>query len=214
MVSQPSLMPLSFKKILLNKLHQANITEETLLKKMGYKNLSQATFERLFKTLADDYLGLTKSYYDYTYSSEEFLRRLCQAIGLDKSLIDEFVTKTKHYFTEEYLAFKPYIFIKTDFKLREERVFMLAAIYNRLYLTFPNGFWRKSHTQKLLEAQEKARNFMAETRGKIAIWGNAQYFYYYYAKDKALVLDVDGSIVGERHQGVPIQVSTSLVPSA
>jgi hypothetical protein len=73
-------------------------------------------------------------------------------------LADQRITRTRKYLEEERTAFKPYIWIDTEFQRKSQPLFALAVCEHQRYLDFPKGFWRLSMDRQLGRAQCSVRD--------------------------------------------------------
>lgn len=189
-------------------LRLAAIPQDEILKAMGYQNPTSANFERLQTVVDNADFGLNDSGFDFKYSSQGFLRALCVATGIDIRVADQRINQIKRLLEEERRAFKPYVWVDTGFKRQSQPLFALAACEHQRYLYFPKGFWRLAIDRQLDGAQCLVREHVYETGGDLGIWGKIETYQYYYRKDAAIVLALDGEVVGKRG-GVPDQTTGS-----
>lgn len=181
-------------------LRVAAMPREEILRAMGYQRPTSANLERLQSVLDDPEFGLTDSGFDFKYSSEGFLRALCVVTGMDRALADHRISRIKKYLDEEREAFKPYLWVDTGFKRRSQPLFALAVCEHQRYLDFPKGFWRLSIDRKLGRAQCRVREHVYETGGDLGIWGEIKQYWFYYKKDAAYLLALNGEVIG-KHEG-------------
>lgn len=181
-------------------LRVAAMPREEILKAMGYPRPTSANLERLQSVLENPEFGLNDSGFDFKYSSEGFLRALCVVAGMDMALADQRISRIKKYLDEERKAFKPYLWVDTAFKRRSEPLFALAVCEYQRYLDFPKGFWRLSIDRQLGRAQCRVREHVYETGGDLGIWGQIKQYWFYYKKDAAYLLALNGVVTG-KHSG-------------
>lgn len=178
----------------------AAMPHEEILKAMGYQKPTPANLEHLQSVLDDPEFGLNNSGFDFKYSSEGFLRALCVVTGMDMALADQRISRIKKYLDEEREAFKPYLWVDTGFKRRSQPLFALAVCEHQRYLDFPKGFWRLSIDRQLGRAQCRVREHVYETGGDLGIWGQIKQYWFYYKKDAAYLLALNGVVTG-KHSG-------------
>jgi hypothetical protein len=176
----------------------ALISRYEILKAMGYQSLVSANLERLQSVLDDPEFGLNDSGFDFKYSSEGFLRALCGAAGIDIVLADQRINRLKRLLEGEREAFKPYIWVDTGFKRQNQPLFALAACEHQRYLGFPKDFWRFSIDRQLGRAMSRVREHVYETGGEIGIWGQVKQYWFYYKADAAILIGLNGEVVGKR----------------
>jgi len=186
-------------------LRVAAIPRDEILKAMGYRKPTSANLERVQNVLDDPEFGLNDGGFDFKYSSEGFLRALCVVTGMDMALADQRICRIKKYLEEEREAFKPYLWVDTGFKRKSQPIFALAVCEHQRYLDFPKGFWRFSIDRQLGRAQCRIREHVFETGGELGIWGHIKQYWFYYKKDKAYLLALNGEVIGKHEGPVPGQ---------
>ena len=73
--------------LILQRIEQKSLTHAQIIQSMGYQTniKTQArALTRLEHVLSSPELGLTKTGYDFKYSSTEFVRALCRVLDIDK----------------------------------------------------------------------------------------------------------------------------------
>ena len=172
-----------------------------ILKGMGYRKPSQQNLDRLKAVLDDEYLGLSRGGFDLKYSTPEFLLALGNVARLDMKTSRQRIEAIQQYLSDEWQAFKPYIWVDTHFKRTSQPIFALAACEFFRHLGFPKGFWRLPPEEQLRKAQALARQHMAETEGDLSIWGKIQNYWFFYESRKAYILSPEGDV--SSHQNGP-----------
>ena len=172
-----------------------------ILKAMGYRNPSPQNLNRLKSVLDDEYLSLNSGGFDLKYSTPEFLLSLGRVAGLDLKTSQQRIEAIQQYLSDEWQAFKPYIWVDTHFKRTTQPIFALAACESFRHLGFSKGFWRLPLDGQLSKAQALARQHMAETEGDLSIWGKIQNYWFFYESCKAYILSPEGDVTG--HQNGP-----------
>ncbi|MEC9386076.1 hypothetical protein [Marinobacter sp. bablab_jr008] len=168
-----------------------------ILKTMGYVRPTAANRKRLQRVLECPNFGLGGGGFDFKYSSKDFLGALCRAVGMEKLVVEQRIAKLITRLEQERRAFKPYIWIDTDFMRKSQPLFALAACDHQRYLQFVEGFWRYSLTDQLGEAQSRIRAHVAETGGELGIWGKIKQYWFYYEKNAAYLFNLHGEVVGK-----------------
>lgn len=173
-------------------------SQDEVLKAMGYHRPTPANRERLQKVLECPSFGLAEGGFDFKYRSEDFLRVLCLAVGMDHQIVEEHISKLTVRLEEECRAFKPYIWIDTSFVRKSQPLFALAACDHHRYLRFGSGFWRYPLADQLGETQRRVRAHVAQTRGFLGIWGEIKQYWFYYEKNAAYLFNLNGEVVGKQ----------------
>lgn len=178
-------------------------TPVEILKAMGYQKPTQQTIERLESVMASKRLGLEHGGFDLKYSTPEFLGALCKVAGIDEQEARQRVRHLHNGVSEDWHAFKPYLWVNTHFKRRSQPIFALAAMESRRYLSFPEGFWRLPIAEQLGEAQRKVHTHMADTEGTLPMWGDIDEYWFFYEPETAYVLSTSGDVLGKWKGPVP-----------
>src|SRR5690554_7607354 len=82
-------------------------SQDETLKAMGYVRPTSANRKRLLKVLECPDFGLDEGGFDFKYRSEDFLRALCRAVGMDELVVDQRIARLTARLEEERRAFKP-----------------------------------------------------------------------------------------------------------
>lgn len=90
--------------------------------------------------------------------------------------------------------FKPYIFIETDFKRKNEPVFMLAALQHQRYLPIEEKTQSLSLNEQLDVIGEKIKvHYQQQTCLKL--WGEIQKYVFNYNESSALQFSTKGELL-------------------
>lgn len=190
-------------------LRVAAIPHDEILKAMGYQKPTSANLERLQNVLDDPEFGLNNGGFDFKYSSEGFLRAMSVVTGMNMAVADQRICRIKKYLEEEREAFKPYLRVDTGFKRTSQPIFALAVCEHQCYLDFPKGFWRLSIDRQLGRAQCRIREHVYEIGGELGIWGHIKQYWFYYKKNAAYLLALNGEVIGQHEGPVPGQANGS-----
>ncbi|PPK50052.1 hypothetical protein [Marinobacter persicus] len=183
-------------------------TPHEILKAMGYPHPSEKNMHRLENVLTSKTLGLKDGGFDLKYSTPEFLVALSKVARLDEQEVRQRIGNINQDVSDDWQAFKPYIWVDTHFKRTTQPLFALAACESFRYVSFPKGFWQLSLEQQLAKAQTLVREHMAETDGTLKMWGDIQEYWFFYEPRKAYRLAPDGAVLG-KHNG-PVSNSASV----
>jgi len=187
----------NFRADLVLKVNESEWSREAILKKMGYYKPSVTNLERLQKVLNSPTLGLDVGGYDLRYQSHEFVHELCRALELPLAECDANIARIKRQTDDDRASFKPYLWADTDFKRKNQPIFVLAALESRRYLGFPKWILRLTPEQQLVQAQELVQEHMRETEGELSIWGTIKRYWFFYAPNRSYWLAPDGEIIAK-----------------
>ncbi len=160
---------------------------------LGYRG-SDKFKQRLTAMFSNEYLGLDSSYYDFQFSSEEFVRRLCNHLGIPSLLVDKVLVEIQAELGKKKHASKQFVFIDTDFKRQSQPIVALSAMQHRRYLTIDDAVTVSPLDKQLKDIQEIV---MAHYQANpiLDLWGQVQRYAYFYQPDFIVVLSTGGEIV-------------------
>jgi len=201
----------NFRADLVLKVNESEWSREAILKKMGYHKPRATNLERLQKVLGSPVLGLDVGGYDLRYQSHEFVHELCRALELPLDECDANIARIKRQAEDDRAAFKPYLWVDTDFKRKDQRVFVLAFLESRRYLGFPRWILRLTPEQQLVQAQELVQEHMRETEGELLIWGTIKRYWFFYAPNRSYWLAPDGEVIAKNEGPVRNQAGSPVI---
>lgn len=174
------------------KLDSANTAE--FAKKLGYNN--QKNFE---KTL-ENFLSFNTLHgwfgsgnYDFVNQPYEFFTKLSIALDLDKQTIKETLKKEKTHIREMERFKGSYIYVNTDFKRKNEPIFVLALLEHErcLSLCHNEEFLFKSTEQILEILPKKIKEHYEANKEGLVVWGKIAN-YQVHLEDNVYIFDTDG----------------------
>jgi hypothetical protein len=201
----------NFRADLIVQVNESEWSREAILKKMGYHKPSATNLERLQKVLNSPTLGLDVGGYDLRYQSHEFVHELCRALELPLDECDANIARIKRQAEDDRAAFKPYLWVDTDFKRKDQRVFVLAFLESRRYLGLPRWILRLTPEQQLVQAQELVQEHMRETEGELLIWGTIKRYWFFYAPNRSYWLAPDGEIIAKNEGAVSNRAGSPVI---
>ena len=91
-----------------------------------------------------------------------------------------------------------YIFIDTDFKRKNESVFVLAALSNRRYIRGLCELHDKIIEEQIVAVSRIIRNHYAKSNGRLELWGEIKRYHYRYSPNfPAILFDIYGTVIGK-----------------
>jgi len=172
---------------------------------LGYRG-SDKFKNRLTAMFGNEYFGLDSSYYDFKFSSEEFVRQLCNYLSIPSLLVDKVFVEIKAELEKQKHASKAFVFIDTDFKRKSEPVAVLSAMQNKRYLTIDDAVAVKPLDKQLQGIQEIVTAHY-QTHPILDLWGQVQRYAYFYQADYIVVFSVTGEILDVTND-YPLSVAT------
>ena len=165
---------------------------------MGYRarRIDQCV-KRIQVLLSDPFLGLGKGEYDFKHSDEEFLRALCELVGLGIEAYENEIAGLRRELDERRQAFKSYVFVDTGFQRTSEPVFALALSESRRRILLDADTRVLPMDQQVSRVQKMVREHFEACKGRLGIWGNIRRYLFVYGENEQLVLSPGGVIVRE-----------------
>ena len=97
--------------LILQRIEQKNLSYTQIIQSMGYQStVKTKAIKRLEHVLSLPELGLTKTDYDFKYSSSEFVHALCRALDIDKGLYLSFLQPLEQYAHKVLRATTPIVY--------------------------------------------------------------------------------------------------------
>lgn len=172
---------------------------------MGYSN-SKKGVVRIERVLQDQYLGLCDGGWDHVLSSEGFLLRLFDVVGLDlesEGLQNEF-EKIKAIAHDESFGFRPWIFVETNFKRRQQPIHQLAMMESRRRIGLDQSIkWLPKKQQIIDELRKIVREHyrtlvkVADGKRSIELWGVVDYYVCHLGREWVIRMSPSGSVLDE-----------------
>ena len=179
---------------------QENLKNENLeevAKKLGYKSKAKGV-KSLQKFLNTKNLSfwLQSGFYDFKYRTMELYENLAKIYGITKEEIAKDL-KDAELYKQEYDSFnRSYIFVNTDFRRKNEPIFILSILESkrRLVLKRENLMF-KSDEEIFKKISKVVRRHYRQKGGKLVIWGEIQNYQYHHRDGEVYLFDVDGSYI-------------------
>lgn len=167
-------------------------SSEQIAQLLGYSTTNK--FDKRVKEVTESpYLALDKSYYDFHYSSREFIRRLSEVLGIPEHLYNKVIAEI-----EATLALnrqkKPYFFLETNFKRESQPIFMLAALQNNRFLSVDKEIYNLLLNEQLIPLTTIVKKHNKQ-HPVIDMWGEVQSYVYLYTDETVLVFSTSGELL-------------------
>jgi len=165
-------------------------------KGLGYNTLHKVEkIINAFVNSKDLYSWFHSGYYDFTYTPESFLQKLCFVFQLDYSKLEDELYKQNIYYNEVQKVQKNYLFIDTNFKRTNEPIFALACLEHtrRVHLDVKDVVF-KNLEQTLQIVAKQVQEHYEKTKGKLKLWGEIVHYVYHH-EDKIFTFDLHGNII-------------------
>lgn len=177
---------------------------------MGYnRRTAIKAGERLKALLASDDLGLDKGY-DLKYTSKQFLQQICSLLMIPPNEFDAAIAEIMEYKDKLEKAFRGWIFVDTNFKLKNEPIFILGLIENKRRIRPEPEFNLLPVHEQIEKVQKMVRQHYKENDGEVFIWGKIQRYLFHYSENDVLAISPDGQLL-ETAASFPIsQASISI----
>lgn len=193
--NSPSRQPADFRAALVQTIARSGLSHEALLRSVGYRQPGAVQHERLDAIIASPTLGLDAGGYDFKYTNEELILALAKTLDLNVAEALAYTTAQKTRISENRAAFKPYLWIDTNFKRTSQPVFALAATEQFRHLHFPEEFWRKPLAEQLEAVRTRVRTYLQKQGHEVFMWGPIRRFLFFVQPTFAYIIDLKGEVI-------------------
>jgi hypothetical protein len=172
---------------------------DTVLRKMGYRNLGHAR-ERLKRLLQAPSLEswLKQSTFDLHYSGKEFLRKLFEALSLPAEPLEAELARIDAKEIALAKMQQPYIFVDTNFKRQSQPIFALAMLESCRRLRIDKEEIYGKPIEKILKmVGDLVRRHYEESDGELPLWGKIHRYAYHHSDGRVFVFDMEGKLLPE-----------------
>jgi len=115
---------------------------------MGYANVKKCE-KRIKSVLSSQDLGLGKANFDGLYSSEGFLNKLLKVLDLEYLNRSNEMVHLRIEVEDEKYGFRPWLFVDTNFKRKNEPIFVLASVERDRRLGLPKKLKMMARDEQL-----------------------------------------------------------------
>jgi hypothetical protein len=162
---------------------------------LGYKSIQKGV-DSLNKFLKTKNLSnwLYSGFYDFKYTSLAFYTTLAKIFDITDEKLSEDIQNAELY-KKEYDSFANcYIFVNTNFKRKNEPIFILSIVEStrRLVLKRENLIFR-SDEEILKKVSKMIKRHYRLKEGRLNIWGDIQNYQYHHRDGKTYLFDVNGN---------------------
>ena len=188
---------MSLQTIIKQKLETRPANNISILEAMCYsctESSSDRFIERLNNTLNDDCMGLDSCWFDSKYSNSEFIVKLCEILQISPLIYDTVIDEIQSELILNKQKFKPYIFIETDFKRKNESITVLSALQSNRYIYLDSETSDLSLNGQLETISELVKAHYQE-QPVLDVFGEVKRYVYFYKTDITIVFSVDGDVL-------------------
>ena len=168
---------------------------DALVKSLGYRSVERGrkTLEE-FLQAPDIERWLSGSHYDLTHSSRSFLEALCRKLELGEACGKEIAAYERKH--EQLLKMeKPWIFIDTGFRRKNEPIFALALMEPRRRIVLDKEWALGRTLEELLdELSQLIPRHYREHEGRLPLWGTIRSYVYHHTDGSRYIFGPDGTL--------------------
>ena len=168
----------------------------SLIQKMGYQD-SVKPLQRIHNLLEDPELGLDDSHYDFKYTSQEFLVKLCESAGLSESNYVPNINSIKSEIKSRRSSFKSYVFIDTEFKRTTESIIAIACMQANQYFSLDYSIRKRPKSEQISHVLQFINTHYQESSGRLPLFGGIKRYWFYYENNKAYKISTDGIVLSD-----------------
>jgi len=175
-----------------------NIEPREVLRKMGYRKITDKTIERLKRVLSNELLGLDKSHFDFKYSNLEFVKALCDLCEINfKSYQDDIDKQLEDISTLNH-AYWPHVFVDTGFRRESQPIFALALLEGHRRLCLPIEYKLASLEEQVKYTKTLISEHYKNTEGHLDVWGDIKRYVLKTSETSSLVFNPQGDLIDEK----------------
>ena len=174
----------------------ATFPNDEILKKMGYHN-KEAGKQRLDSLLKSYnlYDWLKAGGFDMKYSSEAFLKKLIEVLGIENADADKEIEEYRGRMDAISKMAHPYIYIDTHFRRQSQPIFVLAFMEGKRRIKIDKEeLYGKSLEEVLESISLIIRNHYEESGGSLPVWGKIYTYAYHHTDGSSYIFDTDGKV--------------------
>jgi hypothetical protein len=173
-----------------------SVSEEALLKEMGYHNIETGR-RTLHKFLQSEtlYDWIRGGSFDMKYSSMDFLRRLAKILDLSNDNLKDEIAAAREK-EDKILAMKdPWIYVDTHFKRAGQPIFALAIMEGTRRIRIDKErLIDRSLESTLVYVAELIRKHYSQKKGALPMWGKIRSYLYHHTDGSRYLFDTQGSL--------------------
>ncbi len=170
-----------------------HITQDTVLKKMGYQSKVGRKTLQDFLNQKNIYEWIKQGRYDLKYSSETFLLALVKALGISHEVYRPEIKKAKARYQLYSKAKQPVIYAETHFRRYTQNIFALMFASSKKYIHInKEEFIYKDNDYIFEKVGEKIRKHFASSNGTIPIMGAIEFYSFTHTNGVIYKLDTKG----------------------
>jgi len=184
--------------------------KKLLSKTLGYNN--QKNFEKTlqkFLSFTTLHGWLNSGNYDFVNQPHEFFTKLSIALKLDKKDINDTLEEEKVYIKEVERFKGSYIYVNTNFRRKNEPIFILAILEKNRYVSLykDRNLLFKSTSQILEILSQRIQEHYEANKEGLVVWEKIVN-YQVHLKDKIYIFDTDGVL---QQDAVPVYESKATI---
>jgi hypothetical protein len=172
---------------------------KAVARKLGYRGYKrfQKTLDKLLKTQTIE-AWLENAHYDLVYTGEALIRALVKVLSLSETLCDQAFEAYAFYKQNKALNRQRWIWVNTNFRRKNEPIFMLAFMERTRNFGLNLDPHRSYALEEILQmVSEIVRKHYIEKQGRLGVWGEIQNYVYYHDDGSRYVFDTEGKKIDD-----------------
>lgn len=158
------------------------VDNKNLYKKMGYN--SKLKYDKTLNTFLETkelHSWLSNGYYDFVHTSSTFLKKLCKELYIDSQVYNLAINIAVSKNEELKKIENCYIFVNTNFKRKNEPIFVLFFMENKRRLSFEKENLIFNDINNVLNViSETVKTHYKNNNSNLAIWGKIESYVYHH----------------------------------
>jgi len=166
---------ITLQSLILNQIEQQKLSYSQITQSMGYHSHHKTqtkALKRLQHVLSSSDLGLSKTSYDFKYSSAEFIHTLCDVLDISKDDYLPLLNQLEQYAHKVLHAITPKVYADVTFNDDFKPSFMsMMAVSRFTHVRLVDDIRLFNKSQQLQAIHERIKQHYATTTGNIPFDG-------------------------------------------
>ena len=178
------------------------LSQDTVIKQMEYSSLKvgRKTMKAFLNT-KNVYEWLKQGHYDLKYTSESFVWKLVEVLGIPIDMASADIEKAKKRYQTFSVLKEPYLRAETNVDRRRLSFFpaMLGFSKSRIHM-HKESLVYKTDKDIFENVGEMIKKHYAEYKGELPVLGKIEYYLYDHRDGKTYKFSIDGKLLDESQE--------------
>jgi len=147
---------------------------------------------RIRKIINSSYLSLDRGTYDFHNNTPSFIGKLCDALNIPRQLYETVIAETLVFLDARAGRFKPYIFIDTNFKRKNQSLIMLQLSNRRIPID--PALHEVTLNEQIVHIQGIIKDHYRR-HPTLPVWGKVDHYVYHYSEAIRVSFEGSGEVI-------------------